>query len=208
MRRARPPGRSPIDWEEARARLERARTDVHLTPEVPPERARAIMEERARALARPVEGTPEPEDLVELLSFEVAGRWFAIETRHVRCVVDVPGVTAVPGAPAWITGVAMVRSEILPVVDLAVMPGGARTVIGGPASLVVVGPEDPDLALLTSSVGELRSVPRGELLAPPDELADALPLLAVTGDGLVVLDGHGLREDGRLILEHGDDAGG
>lgn len=200
--------RPSIDWEAAQARLDRARRTAEETVELSAERARALMEDRARALARPVQTTPAVGETAELLSFELAGERFAIETRHVQAVLELPGVTPVPGTPRWIAGVTVVRGEILPVVDLWAMLDRADAQFPERRWLVVVGGDQPDLGLLASAAGELRDVPTSEFVDPPADLAAGLPVLAVTRDGLVVLDGRALSDDPRLVLDHGEGARG
>ena len=54
----------------------------------------------------------------EFLTFALDGETFAIEVERVHEVVDPPPVTAVPNAPAWVPGLANIRGNIVPLVNL------------------------------------------------------------------------------------------
>ncbi len=56
---------------------------------------------------------------MDLLTFELRGRRYAVELAVVREVVTLGPVTRVPGAPGGLLGVAAVRGRVLPVADPA-----------------------------------------------------------------------------------------
>ena len=57
----------------------------------------------------------------EALWFSVAGQPFAVP--EAAEVLAVSGFTALPGAPAHLPGVCLVRGEVVPVVDLSALTG-------------------------------------------------------------------------------------
>ncbi len=78
---------------------------------------------------RPGEG-PGPDPLVELCAFRVGSEEYAIDVGRVREVVSPVEIRPVPRAPAFIEGVADLRGEIVPVVDVRkrlALPAGPRT---------------------------------------------------------------------------------
>jgi twitching motility protein PilI len=60
------------------------------------------------------------------LGFRLREHWLVAPREDVREVITPPRVTRVPGAKAWLLGVANVRGNLLPVTDLGQMLGYAR----------------------------------------------------------------------------------
>jgi purine-binding chemotaxis protein CheW len=84
--------------------------------------ADAVLKRRAEQLARlPI--APDAGDEVEILAVELCGERYAVETRHLRAVQWVTGVTPVPCTPAFVVGIVSVRGEIVTLLDLAAMIG-------------------------------------------------------------------------------------
>src|SRR5438309_5679195 len=52
------------------------------------------------------------------LTFKLGKEEFGIQVRHVREIMGVQDITAVPGTPAHLKGVLNLRGKIVPVVDL------------------------------------------------------------------------------------------
>ena len=87
------------DRRTIRERLARAATLIGEEPRPTPEQARAVLEERARALARvPVQ--PPPTSLVlDVVTFSLANEDYAIELGYVHKIVPLIELTPVPGRP-------------------------------------------------------------------------------------------------------------
>lgn len=166
------------------------------------ERARLILEERARILARPPPVEVRAADQLEVLIFALSGETHALETRLVREVGRLIDFTAVPGAPPVLLGVTNLRGEILPIFDLRRLIGIAPKGLTDASRLIVLGEEREELGLLADEVREVRTLGRDEVLDPPDALAGAgrNVLLGVTAEGVIVLDGAGLLADERLFV--------
>ncbi|MBL6751064.1 MAG: purine-binding chemotaxis protein CheW [Nevskia sp.] len=60
------------------------------------------------------------------LAFRLRDRWLVAPRDEVREVIALPRMTAVPGAQAWLLGIANVRGGLLPVTDLGQMLGQPR----------------------------------------------------------------------------------
>jgi twitching motility protein PilI len=60
------------------------------------------------------------------LAFRLREHWLLAPREDVREVITLPKVTRVPGAHAWLMGVANVRGNLLPVTDLGQMLGHPR----------------------------------------------------------------------------------
>jgi purine-binding chemotaxis protein CheW len=193
----------PIDWRRAHERLERARlaTEEALSP--PPERAEAVLAERARSLARRPPAEPSAGELLEVLTFVLGRERYALESRHVREVVRLVDFTPVPGTPPFFIGIVNLRGEILPVVDLRRFFDTSARGVTDLARIVVLGGARADLGLLADRVEDMRSLRRIDVLeAPPSVSARGREhLLGVTAEALCVLDGEMLLRDDRLVVD-------
>jgi twitching motility protein PilI len=84
-----------------------------------------------RSLAH-VAGLPEQLQAAGLwrgIGFRVGQRRLVSNYESVAEIITVPQITPVPGAQSWMLGVANVRSNLLPVVDLKQFLEGARSVL-------------------------------------------------------------------------------
>jgi purine-binding chemotaxis protein CheW len=81
---------------------------------------------------------PATEDGSEHLAFLIGDDEYAVPILKVREIAAVSALTRVPGAPAWIRGVANLRGQVLPVIDLAVKFGLPQRSEATPRSCIVV----------------------------------------------------------------------
>ena len=89
------------------------------------------------------------------------------ETREVMALP--PGLTRVPGARAWIRGLANVRGQLLPVVDLRQYLGSGATAAGRNVRVLVVNHRDIPVGLVVDEVQGFRRFADAEFetTAPP-----------------------------------------
>jgi chemotaxis signal transduction protein len=85
-----------------------------------------ILEERARALARPLPVERTDADARDLVFFTLAGERFAAEAAHVAEAFAPAALTPIPGDRSWLLGIVAHRGGVLPVLDLRFLlaPGG------------------------------------------------------------------------------------
>jgi purine-binding chemotaxis protein CheW len=191
-----------IDWPAVRARLQQLH-DVLQSNASSAEQARAILDERARALGRPHVETPPASDSLEVLIFAVGVERYAIETKYVREVVRFLDFTPVPGTPDFVIGVTNYRGQVLCVVNLRSILGVTSRGLTDLSRLIVVGNEAAEFGILadrTDTVGSLRV---NEVLSPSESIGEIGReyLVGVTRDALVVLNGAQLLHDSRLSVD-------
>jgi purine-binding chemotaxis protein CheW len=120
-------------------------------------------------------------------------------------------VSPVQGAPRFLQGVAIVRGEPVPVVDLAVLLGDAATPPGPEARFVTVRAGERSAALAVSAVRGVSTLDPAELRRLPllaDTYAGALDALrARDGDLLLVLGAARLVPDEALAAVAGQRTG-
>jgi len=197
------PGRSgPIDWQAVRARMGRAEAALAEALDPSPERATAIMDARARALAR-VPAPPRRADTsLEVVLFALGRERYAIEARFVREVARLVDFTPVPGTPDFIVGVTNLRGDVLALVDLRRFFGVAPQDLTDQSRAIVLGRDRVEFAILADAAHGLTDLASDDLVPPAGEVS-ALGrsfLRGVTAEALLVLDGAALLAERRLTV--------
>ena len=123
----------------------------------------------------------------QLVVVRLGGCRYALAMDAVAEVGRPPGLTRVPGLPAWVAGVANWRGRVLAVLDLRGLLGAPTGPLGRTARLVVLHAGGVRVGLLVESVA-------GGAALEADQLEPALPSLPSTTSGL--LSGQVTDEDG------------
>ena len=197
---------SGLDWDAAYRRLNRLASATEATATADPAREAALLDERARALARPLERHTQAGPLLELVHFRSGEQDYALETRFVLEVLRSPEqLVPLPGALEVLRGLTLLHGEVLAVVELAPLFGRTAPATHGP--VLVVGQGRPELGLHADGVEEVRLLARDTLLPPPPALgAQERTLMAgISRDGIIVLEGEALLGDGRLFFDFSEE---
>jgi purine-binding chemotaxis protein CheW len=190
-----------IDWGRLKTRVDRAVAYSEETDRLSPERARLLMDERARALA----STGEQKDVgatVEVVTFSLSKELYGIETRYVWEVVRLVDFTPVPGAPEFIMGLTSLRGEILAIVDLRTFFGATRKGLSDLSRLLVLGTEGAEFGIMADRLLEIITLEVDQIYDPSRFVSgDGREYLkGVTNEALILLDGDVLIRDRRLYV--------
>lgn len=158
-------------------------------------------------MVEPRQGT----EALRLVCFELRGQELALPIGDVRETLPVQPVTRVFLTPACLAGVFSLRGEIVPVIDLAVLLGLARTEVGEDSKIVVVEHPAGTAGVIVDRLRDLRTL--DQALEPPPtslpvEVATLLLGIAATTTGTVrVLDARAVltAEPLRAIAETSDE---
>lgn len=152
--------------------------------------AEAILEERARRLARPLAETGTASGVVEAMTFSVGRERYAIETRFVAAVARLGELVPLPGANAPVLGVARWRGEVLTIVDVRRLVGEPARSLDDLGIIIAIGLSGPAFGLLADAVMDVVYIDLDSLHLPSGErLARAGGALrGATGDGIQLLD--------------------
>jgi twitching motility protein PilI len=104
------------------------------------------------------------------VALRMAGDLYLAAREETREVLGVPtGTTRVPGAKSWIKGLANVRGQLLPIIDLRQFLGSGVTPITRNTRVVVVNHREIPAGLLVDEVLGFRRFAEGEFSgeAPP-----------------------------------------
>ena len=126
-----------------------------------------------RSLAH-VAGLPEQLDAPGLwrgVGYRIGKRRLASAFDEVVEILPLPQVTPVPGAQPWMLGVANIRGNLLPIVDLKQFLEGERTVLHESQRVLIVRQPDGDVAVTIDQLFGQRSF-HDEQQVPGDELAE------------------------------------
>ena len=94
------------------------------------------------------------------MAFRLGEQVFVSSRDEVREVLVYPdAVSRIPGAKSWLTGLANVRGQLLPVIDLQAFLGGAVTRSGRETRLIVVNHRDVPAGLVVDEVLGFRRFP-------------------------------------------------
>lgn len=106
-----------------------------------------------------------PNRAVQCVIFAVGETHHAIDIEHVREILVPPALSAMPGAPSHVLGLAQVRGHAIPVIDLAAALGMPPHVGSESKRLVVVGAGGAATGLLVDSVEEVATCAPAEFEA-------------------------------------------
>lgn len=114
---------------------------------------------------------PVLDESIQCLTFSVASERFAVDILDIREIIEVGMMTSVPLAPDFVRGVVNLRSNVLPVIDLAVRLGRERQDISKRTCIVVVevsvARERLSLGILVDEVNEILEIDPEHLQPPP-----------------------------------------
>jgi twitching motility protein PilI len=121
-----------------------------------------------------VAGLPEQLDAPGLwrgVGYRVGKRRLASGFDEVVEIMPMPQVTPVPGAQPWMLGVANIRGNLLPIVDLKQFLEGERTVLHESQRVLIVRQPGGDVAVTIDELFGQRSF-NDEHVIPTEPLAD------------------------------------
>ncbi len=120
----------------------------------------ADMDRRSREQEAMVPATMVKEDDWQGLAFVLDGVKVVSAMNEVRELLPYPeSVTRVPGTKSWMLGLANIRGELLPIVDLQQFIGGGAIVVNDQSRVLVIRNKGASMGLLVSSVLGMRHLP-------------------------------------------------
>jgi purine-binding chemotaxis protein CheW len=170
-----------------------------------PDEQRALLDGRARQLARVPDAPPRAGEVLELVGFVLAGERYGIESRFVREVARLTRFTPVPGTAAFVLGVTNLRGEILALFDLRQLLGVVAEGVTDLGRIVVLGEHRREFGLLADAASEILYVP-GASLAQTETAWGRAYVRGIGPDGVIVLSGEALLNDPQLTIDPGQGA--
>ena len=117
-------------------------------------------DQRARQQEAKVPSAVVKEEDWQGLAFILDGVRVISAMEEVRELLQYPdSVTRIPGTKSWMLGIANVRGELLPIVDLQHYVGGAPVIVSDQTRVLVIRNRGTSTGLLVSSVIGMRHLP-------------------------------------------------
>jgi chemotaxis signal transduction protein len=140
---------------------------------------------------------------LRLVCFELRRQELAFSIADVRETLPLLPISQVFLTPPWLAGIFSLRGEIVPAIDLAVLLGLPRTVVGDDARIVVIERGAKVAGVLVERLCELRTIDESTIEPPPaglpTEVAAILRGIVATPTGTVrILDLDALLSSERL----------
>jgi twitching motility protein PilI len=102
------------------------------------------------------------------VAFRMGGETFLVAREETREVLGYPAVvTRIPGAKSWVKGLANVRGQLLPMLDLRQFLGSGMTTAGRNTRVIVVNHRDVPAGLMVDEVLGFRRFAESEFNAEP-----------------------------------------
>ncbi len=126
----------------------------------------AEIERQSRVSALTLPQVTVTEEVWEGLAYSIAGVHVVSAMSEIREMLPYPvQLTHVPGAQPWMNGLANVRGNLLPVIDLQVYLGGKHVVPEKRARMLIVRMRGLECGLLVSAVLGMRHFPEERRLS-------------------------------------------
>jgi purine-binding chemotaxis protein CheW len=191
-----------LDWSEIHRRVETAQAALERGLRPTAEEKRAILKERAKALAREPKENEAAEAQLEVVEFLLAYERYAIESSYVREVHPLKELTPLPGTPPFVLGIINVRGRILSVVDIKKffdLPEKGLTDLN---KVIILQSDEMEFGVLADVILGVRTIPLGELQPSLPTLTGIREdyLRGVTGERVVILDAEKLLSDPKMIV--------
>ncbi|HEY0231717.1 MAG TPA: chemotaxis protein CheW [Dokdonella sp.] len=131
----------------------------------------ALAEYERRSLAHAA-GAPEQVEAPGLwrgIGFRIGPRHFVSSIAEVNEILTLPPLTVVPGAKSWLLGIANVRGNLVPTVDLRDFIGDGRSTLSDASRVLIVRQQGGSVGLLIDEVLGQRSFAEAQLAAAVGE---------------------------------------
>lgn len=178
-----------IDWDAVKHKLQTVQHSLEQASNVSPERLETVRRQRARQLAEDVVHIHAAKTLPVFL-FRIDDETYGIELRHVARVYSSPRLTFVPGAPAYLAGIANLQGEVRSVLDLRrllTLPDGASETT---RNVLLLRQADRRVGLLVEQIDDVRHLTPQEIQTAESDTDERFTryVQGITRDRHILLD--------------------
>lgn len=180
----------------------RTRTHSDVNPVEIFSQTETLLEERARKIAEP-EDSASGNAVLEVLKFRLAYREYAIEMNYIREVVLTGEITPVPGTPDYISGICVVRGEIISLVDLRALLSIPEKGLTDLNRVIVMTSRHLSFGILADHITGIGILELNKISSPTpgSEPVQCKYIKGVTDGFLTVLDADEFFRDPKMIIE-------
>jgi purine-binding chemotaxis protein CheW len=167
------------------------------------EKIQQILQMRALALAQELPAQEVRNENIEIVEFILGYERYALEACYVTQVAEVEDITPLPCTPGFIRGIATLRGEILPVIDLKKFFEVPEKELRKRNKVIVLQAGKMTFGILVDEVPGVRSI-----LATDIQSSLPTPMgirkkyfKGITSERLVVLDAENLLVDESIVID-------
>jgi len=124
-----------------------------------------------------------PEELLQLVVFELSGEEFGVDIMQVSEIIPVSKITRVPQAPECIKGLINLRGKIIVVIDLNRRLGFSSKERDSLSRIIIVEVRDTMIGMLVNSVSGVLKLPISSVEPTPDMIKSKINAEYLTGVG-------------------------
>ncbi len=131
------------------------------------------------------EETDESLETLQMVSFRLGEGDYGVDIKSVREINRLTNVTHIPTAPPFVEGIINLRGLIVPVVNLGLRFGLARTEHSKDTRVVVIESDGHTLGLVVDAVSEVLSIPTSEIDPASNMSSSGIDISFVEGVGKI-----------------------
>ncbi|MBX6323731.1 MAG: chemotaxis protein CheW [Rhodospirillaceae bacterium] len=176
-----------IDWAAVHRRLAAAQGAIDAALELDGLRLEALLQERARRLARPDERAQTAAPGLRVLTVRAGGQRYGLELARLAGVVPIERCAPVPGGPSELVGVTRARGEMWAAYDLRRLLGLAAGEPAGQGCLVLLRHPRRRVGVRVDEPGQVQGVGLDEIRRPAEDEAPGPALVQGMAPGSVLL---------------------
>ncbi|RCK74627.1 MAG: Signal transduction histidine kinase CheA [Candidatus Ozemobacter sibiricus] len=134
----------------------------------------------------PTEEEVQKENIVQLVSFRMAGETYALDIKKIEAIINLRPITRVPKAPAHIAGVINLRGEIVPVINLRKRLKLPETELVPSMQIIILVFEEEKVKVgfLVDTVSEVLRLPETSI-EPPSHVSEGVDIEYLSGVGKI-----------------------
>jgi len=134
------------------------------------------------------------EELLQLVIFRLSGEEFGTSIAKVKEIIRIPDITRIPQVPEYVEGIINLRSNVLPVINLATRFNLPHEGLSDHSRIVVVELDNIIAGIVVDAVTEVLNIPTDCIEPTPEMIASKIGERYIEGVGkldermLIILD--------------------
>jgi len=121
------------------------------------------------------------DELIQLVSFMVAGEEYGVEVLRVREIIRLPGITRMPNTPAHVEGIINLRGQVIPIISMRKRFGVSDGEHCSRTRIIVMDMGGGLTGFIVDAVSEVIRIHAGEIQPPPSVVSGAMGQEFITG---------------------------
>ncbi|WP_406670358.1 chemotaxis protein CheW [Methanolobus sp. ZRKC4] len=153
-------------------------------------------------------------ELLQLVICQLSKEEYGIPISNVKEIIRIPNIIKIPRAPDYVEGIINLRSNVLPVINLATRFNLSHEEINNQSRVVVVEIGDIVTGMIVDAVTEVLRIPVGNIESAPEIITSKISEKYIEGVGkiderlLILLDINKVfTEEQKVQISHLENAG-